>query len=50
MERIESKRNDRIKSKVASTGKETQDPNVISMVKDIMRQVEKQNETIKSLI
>ena len=50
MERIESKRKDRIKSKVASTGTETQDPNVISVVEDIMKQVEKQNETIKSLI
>ena len=50
MERIESKGKDRIKSKVASTGTETQDPNVISIVEDIMKQVEKQNETIKSLI
>ena len=50
MEKIESKRKDRIKSKVASTGTETQDPNVISMVEDIMKQVEKQNETIKFLI
>ena len=50
MERIESKRKARTKSKVASTGTDTQDPNVICMVKDIMKQVEKQNETIKSLI
>ena len=41
MERIKSKRKDIIKSKVwQPTGTETQDPNVISMVENILKQVE----------
>ena len=35
MERIESKRKDRIKSKVVPTGTQTQDQNAISMVEGI---------------
>ena len=51
MERIESNRKDRIKSKVwKSTGIETQDANVISMVGVMMKQMKEHNNSIKLII
>ena len=51
MERIESKRKDRIKSKVWQPNKtETQDSNVISMMEDIMKQMEQQSAAFKQII
>ena len=49
-ERIDSKRKDRIKSKVwQPTGTEIQDPNVISMVGAIVKKMEIRNASIKTM-